>query len=86
MEKRRISRSRIQAGLGGFRGQGSYFADAGAEPKFVDDLAPLPRLQQNAESYMAHFHPPQGRLSCGSKMHKGRGFVGGAVRRRLRWD
>jgi hypothetical protein len=58
--------------LGGFRGQSSYFADACAESKLIDDLTPLSRLRQNAESYMAHDHPPQGRLSCQPEMRKRR--------------
>ena len=49
MEKRRITRSCLQAGLGGFRGQAGYFTDARAEPKLIDDLTPLSRLRQHAE-------------------------------------
>ena len=71
MEKRRIIRSRLQARLGGVRGQSSYFPDAGAEPQLIDDLAPLPRLRQNAESYMAHDYSPVLKLSCQRAMRKG---------------
>lgn len=42
VEKRRITRGRLQTGLGGFCGQCSYFADACAETKFVNDLVPFP--------------------------------------------
>jgi hypothetical protein len=41
MEKRRISRSRLETRLGGVRGECRYLTDTRAEPQFIDDLAPL---------------------------------------------
>jgi hypothetical protein len=75
MEKRRITRSCLQTGLGGFRGQSSYRADPCAKPQLIDDLTPLSRLRQHAESYMAHDNPPQGRLSSQPKMRKRTGVL-----------
>ena len=48
----------LQCALGGIGDGRCYFANARAKPQLIDDLVPLPRLRQNAQSDVAHLGLP----------------------------
>src|SRR6266850_8577771 len=53
MEKCRIVRGGLETRLGRVRSGCCHRIDVDAETKLLDDLVPLPRLRQDAQSYMA---------------------------------
>jgi len=58
MEKCWIFGCTLQCLLGGIGDGHCYFANARAKPQLIDDLVPLPRLWQNAQSDVARLGLP----------------------------